>query len=106
MVLQRRTIIPWVGCLQAIRVACGVPVARPNPKGAPSAARGRSWATSLYTFTGTLIYRESFTIYYMILSELPKSMYQSPTSVASAIDEMADVIMASGQGGYRGGMTA
>ena len=37
-------------------------VARPNPKGAPSAARGRSWATSLYTFTGTLIYRESFTM--------------------------------------------
>ena len=32
---------------------------------------------------------------YIIFSELPKSTYQSPTSVASAIDEMADVIMAS-----------
>ena len=29
------------------------------------------------------------------LSDLPKSTYQSPASVASAIDEMADVIMAS-----------
>ena len=28
-------------------------------------------------------------------SRLPKSTYQSPASVASAIDEMADVIMAS-----------
>ena len=28
-------------------------------------------------------------------SDLPKSTYQSPASVASAIDEMADVIMAS-----------
>ena len=28
-------------------------------------------------------------------SELPKPMFQSPASVASAIDEMADVIMVS-----------
>ena len=31
----------------------------------------------------------------MSFLELPKSTYQSPASVASAIDEMADVIMAS-----------
>ena len=30
-----------------------------------------------------------------VLSDLPKPTYQSPASVASAIDEMADVIMAS-----------
>ena len=32
---------------------------------------------------------------FSLFSELPKSTYQSPASVASAIDEMADVIMAS-----------
>ena len=33
--------------------------------------------------------------YSYYFSDLPKSTYQSPASVASAIDEMADVIMAS-----------
>ena len=51
-VITGTPVIPYMPVIPEFSVSLAKnasPVARPNPKGSPSAARGASWATSLYT---------------------------------------------------------